>query len=80
MYDAAFQREPKWSHLKDLHKSINLCKKTLLTGIPGTQRLGPDTEVKYLKHPIKIVKMKEEQEEKISLIGFCCFFSVGSFL
>ncbi|KAL6219204.1 hypothetical protein ACLB2K_012410 [Fragaria x ananassa] len=47
----AFQREPKWSHLKDLHKSINLCKKTLLTGIPGTQRLGPDTEVRFYEKP-----------------------------
>ncbi|PRQ30746.1 putative beta-galactosidase [Rosa chinensis] len=47
----ALQRDPKWSHLKDLHKAINLCKKTLLTGTPGDQRLGEETEVRFYEKP-----------------------------
>ncbi|KAF3434702.1 hypothetical protein FNV43_RR21787 [Rhamnella rubrinervis] len=45
------QRDPKWSHLKDLHKALNLCKKALLWGSTGVQRLGKDTEVRYYEKP-----------------------------
>ncbi|KAM1987120.1 hypothetical protein ACFX15_034427 [Malus domestica] len=38
------QREPKWGHLKDLHKALNLCKKSLLAGAPGVLKLGKETE------------------------------------
>ncbi|XP_062114677.1 beta-galactosidase 11-like [Humulus lupulus] len=49
------QREPKWSHLRDLHKALNLCKKALLWGTPGVQRLGKHTEVRlYEKHGTSI--------------------------
>lgn len=42
--DAGLQREPKWGHLKDLHRALNLCKKPLFAGTPGVQRLGKETE------------------------------------
>ncbi|XP_047315226.1 beta-galactosidase 10-like [Impatiens glandulifera] len=34
-------RLPKWSHLKELHKSIKLCEKTLLSSEPTIVSLGP---------------------------------------
>ncbi|KAK6282884.1 hypothetical protein POUND7_016709 [Theobroma cacao] len=45
------QRDPKWGHLKDLHKALNLCKKALLWGSPTVQKLGPDQEVRTYKQP-----------------------------
>ncbi|KAL9417542.1 hypothetical protein AB3S75_040510 [Citrus x aurantiifolia] len=38
------QREPKWGHLKDLHRALKLCKKGLLWGYPSVQKLGQDLE------------------------------------
>lgn len=31
-YCLGLRREPKWSHTRDLHYAINLCKKAILTG------------------------------------------------
>lgn len=40
------QREPKWSHLKDLHKALNLAKKPLLNGVSRpAELLAHDVEV-----------------------------------
>ncbi|KAJ6897414.1 beta-galactosidase 14-like isoform X2 [Populus alba x Populus x berolinensis] len=41
------QREPKWGHLKDLHRALNLCKKALLWGKPNVQKLSADVEVSH---------------------------------
>ncbi|KAL5561196.1 hypothetical protein UlMin_030943 [Ulmus minor] len=41
------QREPKWTHLKDLHKALNLCKKALLWGNPTAHRLSKTTEARF---------------------------------
>ncbi|KAE8008752.1 hypothetical protein FH972_005235 [Carpinus fangiana] len=45
------QREPKWGHLKDLHRALNLCKKALLWGVPSVQRLGRDIEARLYETP-----------------------------
>ncbi|CAL0334194.1 unnamed protein product [Lupinus luteus] len=34
------QREPKWSHLRDVHKALNLCKKALLSGQTSVTKLS----------------------------------------
>ena len=39
------ERDPKWGHLKDVHKALNLCKKALFWGSPVVEKLGPDQEV-----------------------------------
>lgn len=39
------QKEPKWSHLRDVHKSINLSKKGLLEGTPSVQKINDFHEV-----------------------------------
>ncbi|KAJ6402974.1 hypothetical protein OIU84_014979 [Salix udensis] len=44
---AGLQREPKWGHLKDLHRALNLCKKALLWGTPNVQRLSADVEARF---------------------------------
>ncbi|XVF45535.1 hypothetical protein PTKIN_Ptkin02bG0214000 [Pterospermum kingtungense] len=45
------QRDPKWGHLKDAHKALNLCKKALFWGTPTVQKLGPDQEVRIWEQP-----------------------------
>ncbi|KAG5247932.1 beta-galactosidase [Salix suchowensis] len=45
------QREPKWGHLKDLHRALNLCKKALLWGTPNVQRLSADVEARFYEQP-----------------------------
>ncbi|KAK9286398.1 hypothetical protein L1049_014794 [Liquidambar formosana] len=45
------QREPKWGHLRDLHSALRLCKKALLWGTPGVQRISADLEVRFYKKP-----------------------------
>ncbi|KAF9684487.1 hypothetical protein SADUNF_Sadunf04G0123300 [Salix dunnii] len=45
------QREPKWGHLKDLHRALNLCKKALLWGNPNVQRLSADVEARFYEQP-----------------------------
>ncbi|KAL6191250.1 hypothetical protein ACLB2K_037641 [Fragaria x ananassa] len=40
-------RDPKWSHLKDLHKALRLCRKPLLWGVPGVQNLGKNIEARF---------------------------------
>ncbi|GFQ08892.1 beta-galactosidase 10 [Phtheirospermum japonicum] len=37
-------RCPKWSHLKELHRSIKLCEHVLLNGKPSNVSLGPSQE------------------------------------
>ncbi|PPD96339.1 hypothetical protein GOBAR_DD06627 [Gossypium barbadense] len=39
------QREPKWGHLKDVHRALSLCKRALFWGVPTTLKLGPDQQV-----------------------------------
>ncbi|KAJ0969946.1 hypothetical protein J5N97_022823 [Dioscorea zingiberensis] len=38
------QKEPKWGHLKDLHRALTLSRKALLWGTPTTLKLGQDLE------------------------------------
>ncbi|KAF8020558.1 hypothetical protein BT93_G1094 [Corymbia citriodora subsp. variegata] len=45
------QREPKWGHLRDLHKALSLCRKPLLWGNPSVQRLGADIEALTFEIP-----------------------------
>ncbi|XP_021900379.1 beta-galactosidase 13-like [Carica papaya] len=44
-------REPKYGHLKHLHRALNLCKKALLWGEPRVERLEKDVEVRYYQQP-----------------------------
>lgn len=41
-------REPKWSHLRDGHKALKLCKKALLWGNSSVERISDDLEVSTL--------------------------------
>ncbi|CAL0332281.1 unnamed protein product [Lupinus luteus] len=38
-------RQPKWGHLKDLHKAIKLCEKALISTDPNITSPGPNLEV-----------------------------------
>ncbi|CAH9100904.1 unnamed protein product [Cuscuta europaea] len=39
------KREPKWSHLRDLHRAIKLAKKPILWGNRTVQKLSTDLEI-----------------------------------
>ncbi|KAI4318678.1 hypothetical protein MLD38_032353 [Melastoma candidum] len=45
------QREPKWGHLRDVHKAIKLCRKPLLWGTPSTQLLSDGIEARVYEVP-----------------------------
>ncbi|PKA55078.1 Beta-galactosidase 8 [Apostasia shenzhenica] len=42
-------RQPKWGHLKDLHKSIKLCEEALVATDPTYSSLGPNLEAHVYK-------------------------------
>ncbi|PKU80113.1 Beta-galactosidase 6 [Dendrobium catenatum] len=42
-------RQPKWGHLRDLHKAIKLCEEPLLTADPTSPSLGPNLEAHVYK-------------------------------
>nr|GMD32323.1 beta-galactosidase-like [Ipomoea batatas] len=42
-------REPKWGHLKDLHRAIKLCEPALVSGDPVITSLGNSQEARVFK-------------------------------
>lgn len=46
---AGLLRQPKWGHLKDLHRAIKLCEPALVSADPTVQPLGRFQEVNYLR-------------------------------
>ncbi|XP_056698962.1 beta-galactosidase 13 isoform X2 [Spinacia oleracea] len=44
-----FRREPKWGHLRDLHRALTLSKKAILAGRYGVKKYSPDLEARYFK-------------------------------
>ncbi|KAB2600428.1 hypothetical protein D8674_010699 [Pyrus ussuriensis x Pyrus communis] len=44
-------RDPKWSHLKDLHKALKLSRKALLWVVPGVQKISANAEVHFYEMP-----------------------------
>ncbi|KAK7404379.1 hypothetical protein VNO78_05239 [Psophocarpus tetragonolobus] len=45
------QREPKWSHLRDVHKALNLCRKALFTGGSTVTKLSQHHETIVFENP-----------------------------
>ncbi|RDY03751.1 Beta-galactosidase 13, partial [Mucuna pruriens] len=45
------QREPKWSHLRDVHKAVLFCRKAILGGISTVQRLNDIHEIRTFEKP-----------------------------
>ncbi|XP_068309481.1 beta-galactosidase 8-like [Pyrus communis] len=48
-YDApideyGFLRQPKWGHLKDVHKAVKLCEEAMVATDPKNSSLGPNVE------------------------------------
>ncbi|XP_075493962.1 beta-galactosidase [Primulina tabacum] len=41
--------QPKWGHLKDLHRAIKLCEPALLSGVPSSTTLGNFQEAHVFK-------------------------------
>ncbi|KAF5481852.1 hypothetical protein F2P56_002471 [Juglans regia] len=42
-------RDPKWGHLRDLHKAIKLCESALVSGDPTVNSLGDNQEAHVFK-------------------------------
>ncbi|KAL5064200.1 hypothetical protein RYX36_012680 [Vicia faba] len=47
--DAGIIRQPKWGHLKDLHKAIKLCEEALIATDPTISSPGPNLETSVYK-------------------------------
>jgi len=45
LYASGIVRQPKWGHLKDVHKAIKLCEEALIATDPSIVSLGPNLEV-----------------------------------
>lgn len=44
-FNVGFIRQPKWGHLRELHKAIKLCEEYLISSDPIHQKLGANLEV-----------------------------------
>ncbi|KAM3344125.1 beta-galactosidase 13 isoform X1 [Capsicum galapagoense] len=44
-------REPKWSHLRDLHRALRLSRRALLWGTPSVQKINEDLEITVYEKP-----------------------------
>ncbi|KAL2346041.1 hypothetical protein Fmac_000041 [Flemingia macrophylla] len=45
------KREPKWSHLRDVHKALLFCRRAILGGIPTVQKLNDFYEIRTYERP-----------------------------
>lgn len=46
-FEPGLPREPKWGHLRDLHKAIKLCEPALVSVDPTVTSLGSNQEVRF---------------------------------
>ncbi|XP_009605185.1 beta-galactosidase 13 [Nicotiana tabacum] len=44
-------REPKWSHLRDLHRALRLSRRALLWGTPSVQKINQNLEITVYEKP-----------------------------
>ncbi|PSS29520.1 Beta-galactosidase [Actinidia chinensis var. chinensis] len=44
-------REPKFGHLRDVHRALRLSKKALLWGVPSVQKINEDLEIRTYEKP-----------------------------
>ncbi|ONL96138.1 Beta-galactosidase [Zea mays] len=47
--DSGLVRQPKWGHLRDVHKAIKLCEPALIATDPSYTSLGPNVEAAVYK-------------------------------
>lgn len=45
MCDSGLVRQPKWGHLKDVHKAIKQCEPALIATDPSYMSMGQNAEV-----------------------------------
>jgi hypothetical protein len=45
MCDSGLVRQPKWGHLRDVHKAIKMCEPALIATDPSYMSLGQNAEV-----------------------------------
>lgn len=41
-------RDPKWGHLRDLHRAIKLAESALVSSDPTVTKLGNNQEVRFI--------------------------------
>ncbi|KAK4778053.1 hypothetical protein SAY87_018240 [Trapa incisa] len=65
-------RQPKWGHLKDLHRAIKLCEPSLVLANPMVTRLGYYEEVHFISQvPQKTIKNKGKKTVVSVSLSFC---------
>ncbi|KAL2476996.1 Beta-galactosidase 13 [Forsythia ovata] len=45
------KRDPKWAHLRDLHRALRLCRKPLLWGTPRIEKVNQNLEITTYEIP-----------------------------
>lgn len=64
-HDAGLLRQPKWGHLKDLHRAIKLCEPALVSGNPIVTRLGNYQEVNIFFY----LQLLVDESSKLNLLN-----------
>lgn len=55
-YGTGLVRQPKWGHLRDVHKAIKMCEEALVSTDPAVTSLGPNLEVSYSDNQLFLQK------------------------
>jgi hypothetical protein len=60
LYCAGLLRQPKWGHLKDVHKAVKLCEKALVATDPTVTSLGTNLEVLLVMINLHLLQLLEK--------------------
>ena len=64
MCDSGLVRQPKWGHLRDVHKAIKMCEPALIATDPSYMSLGQNAEVRFSKSNFYLKKKKDKIKQR----------------
>lgn len=73
---AGFLRQPKWGHLRDLHKAIKHCEEYMISSDPTQVKLGVNLEVLNIFQDSSIIFLDFDNPVSL-IIQFLPFFSLA---
>lgn len=74
---AGFLRQPKWGHLRDLHKAIKHCEEYMISSDPTQVQLGVNLEVLNIFQDSSIIFQLNFDNPVSLIIQFLPFFSLA---
>jgi hypothetical protein len=72
MCDSGLVRQPKWGHLRDVHKAIKMCEPALIATDPSYMSLGQNAEVCDLLFQKQLLSKEEKKDESIKVAKHKC--------